>query len=145
MLFELRGYFYRSALGAIAAGGLVEPFTDITETLDLPSLFQQSKCYALRVVGDSMIEDLIAEGDLAILRKVLSGEVLKDGAIVAARVEGLGTTLKHIYHHENRVTLKASNPKYSPIEVSQTLVVIQGILVGVWRGYHPTWRKEIKS
>ncbi len=92
-----------------------------------------------------MNEDLIAEGDLAILRKVLRGEVLKDGEIVAARVEGLGTTLKRIYHHENRVTLKASNPKYAPIEVSQTLVVVQGILVGVWRGYHPTWRKEIKS
>ncbi len=122
-------------LGAIAAGGLVEPFTDIRETLDLPSLFSQSKCYALRVVGDSMSEDLIAEGDLAILRKVLRGEVLKDGEIVAARVEGLGTTLKRIYHHENRVTLKASNPKYSAIEVSQTLVVVQGILVGVWRGY----------
>ncbi len=132
-------------LGAIAAGGLVEPFTDITETLDLPSLFNQSKCYALRVVGDSMIEDLIGEGDLAILREVSSGEVLKDGAIVAARVEGLGTTLKRIYHHEDRVTLKASNPKYPPIEVSQTQVVVQGILVGVWRGYHPRWRKEIKS
>ena len=132
-------------LGAIAAGGLVEPFTDITETLDLPNLFNQSKCYALRVVGDSMSEDLIAEGDLAILREVATGEVLKDGEIVAARVEGLGTTLKRIYHHENRVTLKASNPKYSPIKVSQTRVEVQGILVGVWRGYHPTWRKEIKS
>ena len=132
-------------LGAIAAGGLVEPFTDITETLDLPSLFRQSKYYALRVVGDSMSEDLIAEGDLAILREVSRGEVLKDGEIVAARVEGLGTTLKRIYHHEDRVTLAASNPKYAPIEVSPELVVVQGILVGVWRGYHPTWSKEIKS
>ncbi len=125
-------------LGAIAAGGLVEPFTDVQEQLDLSSLFRKLDCYALRVVGDSMIEDLIAEGDLAIVRQVSQGEHLKDGEIVAARVEGLGTTLKRFYRHEDRVTLKASNPMYSPIEVKANQVEVQGILVGVWRGYQPT-------
>ncbi|MFW6359639.1 MAG: transcriptional repressor LexA, partial [Chroococcales cyanobacterium] len=55
-------------LGAIAAGGLVEPFTDVQEKLDLSGLFQQSNCFALRVTGDSMIEDLITEGDVVIMR-----------------------------------------------------------------------------
>ncbi|MGH8002749.1 MAG: transcriptional repressor LexA, partial [Brasilonema sp.] len=34
------------------------------------------------------------------------------------------------------VTLKPANPKYSPIEVMANFVQVQGILIGVWRGYH---------
>lgn len=121
-------------LGAIAAGGLVEPFTDVQEKLDLSSLFGRPNCFALRVVGDSMIEDLIADGDLVIMRSVSPDEPLKNGEIVAARVEGHGTTLKRFYHHQDRVILKASNPQYAPIKVRANQVEVQGILVGVWRG-----------
>ena len=132
-------------LGAIAAGGLVEPFIEEKEKLDLSSLFQRSNCFALRVVGDSMIEDLIAEGDIAIMRSLAKGEELKEGEIVAARVEGVGTTLKRFYRREDLVTLKASNPKYSPIEVKADRVEIQGILLGVWRGYQPAYQSPLQS
>ncbi|MGF1486892.1 MAG: transcriptional repressor LexA [Prochloraceae cyanobacterium] len=132
-------------LGAIAAGGLVEPFIEENEKLDLSGLLRQSNCFALRVIGDSMIEDLIAEGDLAIMRSLGEGEELKDGEIVAARVEGVGTTLKRLYRSEDRVTLKASNPKYDPIEVKADRVQIQGILLGVWRGYQPAYQVPIQS
>ena len=132
-------------LGAIAAGGLVEPFIEETEKLDLSNLFRQPNCFALRVIGDSMIEDLIAEGDVAIMRSLAKGEELKNGEIVAARVEGVGTTLKRMYRNEDRVTLKASNPKYSPIEVKADRVQIQGILLGVWRGYQPAYQVPIES
>lgn len=123
-------------LGAIAAGGLVEPFTDTMEKLDLSSLFNGPNYYALRVVGDSMIEDLIAEGDVAIMKSHLYSEALKNGTIVAARVDGHGTTLKRFYRQGDTVTLKPANPKYQPIEVSVNEVQVQGILVGVWRGYN---------
>lgn len=132
-------------LGAIAAGGLVEPFIEETEKLDLSNLFRQPNCFALRVIGDSMIEDLIAEGDVAIMRSLAKGEELKNGEIVAARVEGVGTTLKRMYRNEDRVTLKASNPKYSPIEVKADRVQVQGILLGVWRGYQPAYQVPIES
>jgi len=132
-------------LGAIAAGGLVEPFIEENEKLDLSGLLRQSNCFALRVIGDSMIEDLIAEGDLAIMRSLGEGEELKDGEIVAARVEGVGTTLKRLYRSEDLVTLKASNPKYDPIEVKADRVQIQGILLGVWRGYQPAYQVPIQS
>ncbi len=125
-------------LGSIAAGGLVEPFTDFQETLDLSNFFNRDRCFALRVVGDSMIEDSIADGDLAILRSVAVDEQLKNGEIVAARVEGLGTTLKHFYCDDGNVTLKPSNPKYPPIEAMAQSVQVQGILVGVWRSYSST-------
>lgn len=122
-------------LGAIAAGGLVEPFTDAREKLDLSSVFRQPGCYALKVVGDSMSPDAIAEGDLAILRSVSSQEEVKNGEIVAARVEGYGTTLKHFYREEEKITLKASNPKYPPLEIEADRLEVQGILIGIWRAY----------
>ena len=123
-------------LGAIAAGGLIEPFTDAVEQLDFSNLFLPSHSFALRVTGDSMIEDLITEGDLVIMRPVPEPTHLKNGTIVAARVEGHGTTLKRFYRQGDRVTLKPANAKYQPIEVKAMQVQVQGVLVGVWRGYN---------
>ena len=123
-------------LGAIAAGGLVEPFTEAVEQLDFTSLFLPPKTFALRVIGDSMIEDLITEGDVVIMRPVPDPELVKNGTIVAARVDGHGTTLKRFYRLGDRVTLKPANTKYKPIEVTARQVQVQGTLIGVWRGYN---------
>ena len=120
-------------LGAIAAGGLVEPFTEDKTRLDLSDLFAQSDHYVLRVTGDSMIEDSIVEGDLAIMRSVESVDNAKSGDIVAARVPGYGTTLKRFYRNKNQITLKPANAKYEPIEVEASAVDVQGILIGIWR------------
>lgn len=120
-------------LGTITAGGLVEPFTDDHEKLDVASMFNQPNCFALKVVGDSMIEDFITEGDYVIMK---STNKAKEGEIVAARVEGHGTTLKRIYFQSEEVLLKASNPKYEPIKVRPENVEIQGTLFAVCRlGY----------
>ncbi len=119
--------------GEIAAGGLVEPFNDEKNRLDLSDLFSQSDCYVLRVVGDSMIEDLINEGDYAIMRSLSSSTEIKNGDIVAARVSGYGTTLKRFYQEQEKVILKPANQKYEPIKVEANNVDVQGILVGIWR------------
>ena len=119
--------------GEIAAGGLVEPFTEEKTKLDLSDLFAQTDCYVLRVVGDSMIEDLINEGDYAVMRSLSSTSEVKNGDIVAALVAGHGTTLKHFYQEEEQITLKPANRKYEPINAEASNVEIQGILVGVWR------------
>lgn len=124
-------------LGAITAGGLVEPFTDTVEQLDLSGFVYQPGNFALRVIGDSMIEDLITEGDVVIMKPVADPEQLKNGQIVAAQVEGQGTTLKRFYRDGEIVILKPSNSRYQPIEVRATHVQVQGVLVGVWRGYEP--------
>jgi repressor LexA len=121
--------------GTIAAGGLVEPFTDVTDRLDLAPLFHQSDYFALKVMGDSMIEDSIVEGDMAIMQPVKDSADVKNGTIVAARVEGQGTTLKRYHRQGENITLQPANPKYKPIEAEAHLVQLQGILVGVWRGY----------
>ncbi|HEY9893422.1 MAG TPA: transcriptional repressor LexA [Candidatus Sericytochromatia bacterium] len=132
-------------LGTIAAGGLVEPFTDAVEQLDIFPIFRQHGNFALRVIGDSMIDDLIAEGDVVIMRPVPDPEQLKNGLIVAARVEGHGTTLKRFYRKGEQVTLKPANPRYFPIEVKATNVQVQGVLVGVWRGYEPSAKSTARQ
>jgi repressor LexA len=121
--------------GTIAAGGLVEPFTDVVDKLDLAPIFHQSDYFALKVMGDSMIEDSIVEGDMAIMQPVKNSAEVKNGTIVAAQVEGQGTTLKRYHRHGENITLQPANPKYKPIETEAHLVQLQGILVGVWRGY----------
>jgi repressor LexA len=126
--------------GTIAAGGLVEPFTDVTDKLDLSPIFHQSDYFALQVMGDSMIEDSIVEGDMAIMQPVKNSAEVKNGTIVAARVEGQGTTLKRYHRQGENITLQPANAKYKPIEAEAHLVQLQGILVGVWRGYQSTKR-----
>ena len=121
--------------GSIAAGGLVEPFIEGTEKFDLSPLFHQSDYFALKVMGDSMIGDSIVEGDMAIMQPVKDSSDVKNGTIVAAQVEGQGTTLKRYHRQGERITLQPANPKYKPIEADANLVQLQGILVGVWRGY----------
>jgi repressor LexA len=123
-------------LGAIAAGGLIEPYADTVESLDLANVALPPRSYALRVCGDSMIEAHIADGDFVFLRPVAEPKQLKNGTIVAARVEGYGTTLKHFYRQGEVVTLKPANSKYTPIEVPAMQVDVQGSLVGVWREYN---------
>ncbi|MCJ8281629.1 MAG: repressor LexA, partial [Rivularia sp. ALOHA_DT_140] len=95
-----------------------------------------SQTYAMRVTGDSMIEDSKIDGDMVFLRPVQEPDMLKDGTIVAAMVEGHGTTLKRYYRTSSeRVTLEPANSKYQPIEVNAQEVQVQGSLVAVWRNY----------
>jgi repressor LexA len=122
-------------LGEIGAGGLVEIYADEKEKLDLSQMFQQTDCYALRVVGDSMIEDQIKSGDRVILRPLTAGDVVPNGEIVVAKVEGYGTMLKRFYQVEDRILLRSINANSEPIEVMDYRVEIKGILVGIWRSY----------
>ncbi len=123
-------------LGSIAAGSVVESFTDTVEQLDFSSSLLRPGDYALRVRGDSMIDALIDDGDVVIMRPVQDPKALKNGTIVAARVRGEGTTLKYYHRTGNQVALKPANHNYVPIEAAATEVEVQGALVGVWRGYN---------
>jgi repressor LexA len=122
-------------LGEIGLEGLVETHIDEKEKLDLSPMFQQTDCYALRVVANGMMEDQIRAGDIVILRPLMSRDVPPNGEIVVAKVEGYGTMLKRFYQEEDRVLLKPINPQHESIEVMDYQVEIKGILVGVWRSY----------
>lgn len=119
--------------GTIAAGSMVEAFADVAEEhLDLSSLPLKSRDYALRVRGDSMVDALIDNGDFVIMRPVEDPGTVKDGTIVAARVES-ATTLKYLYRQGNDVVLKPANPNYEPMVYPAQDVDIQGRLLAVWR------------
>ena len=120
-------------LGAIAAGGLVETFDDVQETLDLNSVLQLKGLFALTVNGDSMIDSFIADGDMVLMEPVKEPARLRNGTIVSAMVPGLGTTLKHFFRDGSLVRLEAANTSYEPIEIDAEQVHIQGKLAAVWR------------
>ena len=130
---DLRGV---PILGTIAAGFVNEAFTDTVERLDLNGLPIQAGDYALKVTGASRVEAMIQDGDVVIMRPVKDPQGIREGTIVAARVES-GTTLKSFHRQGNQVQLKPANPNYPVMEFPAELVDVQGRLVAVWRGIDP--------
>ena len=120
-------------LGSIAAGGLVETYSDVSEELDISDVFQKKNVFALTVNGDSMKDACIADGDMVLMEPVIEKSSLRNGMIVSAMVPGLGTTLKYFFRKNNQIILEAANPDYEPIKIDQNLVSIQGKLIAVWR------------
>lgn len=120
-------------LGAVAAGGLVETFDDVSERLDLAPVLETQGLFALTVNGDSMVNAHIADGDVVLMEPVKEPGRLRNGTIVSALVPGSGTTLKHFHRAGREVRLEAANPAYEPIVVDAEQVAVQGRLVAVWR------------
>ncbi len=120
-------------LGAVAAGGLVEPFQDLEERLDLTPLLESRGLFALTVTGDSMVGAHIADGDRVLMEPVVDPSSLRPGTIVCAEVPGSGATLKHFHPLGAEVRLEAANPAYEPIVLPADQVLVQGRLVAVWR------------
>lgn len=128
-----RGEHGIPVLGSVAAGGLVEPYEDLQERLDLTPMLETRGLFALTVNGDSMVEAHIADGDVVLLEPVLDPSLLRNGTIVSAQVSGSGTTLKHFHRRGDTITLEAANPAYEPIVLPADQVSVQGKLVAVWR------------
>ena len=120
-------------MGSVAAGGLIETFTDINETLDISNIFQKKDIFALTVNGDSMIDACIADGDMVLMEPVKEKSSLRNGSIVSAMVPGAGSTLKYFFKKGNQITLEPANPNYEPIKVLADDLIIQGKLFAVWR------------
>ena len=120
-------------LGSVAAGGLIETYSDLQENLDITDVFKKKNVFALTVNGDSMIDACIADGDMVLMEPIIDSYSLKNGTIVSALVPGLGTTLKYFFKRGNKIYLEAANPNYEPIELNEDNVVFQGKLLAVWR------------
>ena len=120
-------------LGSIAAGGLIETFSDVNESLDISEVLKKKDIFALTVNGDSMIDACIADGDMVLMEPIKEVNSLRNGMIVSALVPGMGTTLKYYFRKNNLVTLEAANPNYEPIKLDARAVIIQGKLLAVWR------------
>ena len=120
-------------MGSVAAGGLIETFSDIKQNLDLSEILTKKNVFALTVNGDSMIDACIADGDMVLMEPIKDSYSLRNGTIVSALVPGIGTTLKYFIKKRNKIFLEAANPAYDPIELNLEDVVFQGKLLAVWR------------
>ena len=120
-------------MGSVAAGGLIETFSDVQENLNISDIFNKKNVFALTVNGDSMIDACIADGDMVLMEPLNDCYSLKNGTIVSAMVPGLGTTLKYFHKRGGKIFLEAANPAYDPIELDLNEVVFQGKLLAVWR------------
>ena len=120
-------------MGSVAAGGLIETYTDMNENLDISAVFKKKDVFALKVNGDSMIDECIADGDMVLMEPIKDSYSLRNGTIVSAMVPGLGTTLKYFFKRGDKIFLEAANPAYEPIELNPENVIFQGKLLAVWR------------
>lgn len=126
-------------LGVVTAGlpltGPEEIATEAAETIEVPAELappeQLKNVYALRVRGQTMLDALIDDGDIVLLRYQ---ETAENGQLVAARIEDQNAvTLKKFYREGNRVKLQPANTTMEPIYVDAANVRIQGRVVGVLR------------
>jgi repressor LexA len=122
-------------VGRIAAGEPIEAVVGENETLEFPASMVPDDCYALQVKGKSMIEDLIDDGDLVVVRPQQTAE---NGEIVVALLLNQGepagaATLKRIYRERGQVRLQPANASMDPIYIHPEDLRVQGKVVALLR------------
>jgi repressor LexA len=119
-------------LGRIAAGQPIEAIPGEDE-IDLSEFFVNANRFVLKVMGDSMVEDGILDGDMVIVDK---RETANNGEIVVALIDGLEATLKRLQkNRDGSVTLRPANSRLAPMRYPAARVRIQGVVVGQFRSY----------
>jgi repressor LexA len=128
-------------LGVIQAGAPIPlPNSDFAmflpeDAVDVGSMIPVQKrrkdLFALRVLGDSMVDSNVQDGDLVVMEKALEAN---NGEMVAAwMIDDSETTLKHFYREKTQIRLQPANPQYKPIYCQPNEVQIQGRVVMVIR------------
>ena len=117
--------------GTVVAGEPLES-EEMTESIDIPeSLLRRGEHFALKVTGDSMVDDGIHEGDVLVVQKRPTAE---PGQTVVAVVDG-EATVKRFYPHGEEIELRPANPRYEPIRADADSVELRGVVVGLVRSY----------
>jgi repressor LexA len=117
-------------LGRIAAGRPIEAVED-QEELDLQDWIPPGRdVYALRVRGDSMIEDSIRDGDIVLVERRTEAH---NGETVVAVLPGEQATLKRFYREGSQVRLQPANASMEPLFVSE--LEVRGVVLGVLRRF----------
>ncbi|MGC5616135.1 transcriptional repressor LexA [Georgenia sp. Z1491] len=119
---------YVPLVGRIAAGGPILAEQEITASLPLPrELVGSGDLFMLDVVGDSMIEAAICDGDRVVVRRQ---NVAENGEIVAAMIDG-DATVKALSRTDGHVWLLPRNESYAPIPGDEAMIL--GKVVAVLR------------
>jgi len=118
-------------LGEVQAGEPIESY-EVPEEVELSSgIFDPERHFALRVRGDSMVDEGILDGDIVVVRK---SEIAENGEVVVALVDG-EATIKKYKRRGSKIELIPANPNYKPIVVKEEQVKIIGVVVALFRRY----------
>lgn len=130
--------------GIIAAGQPIEAVETKGETVTIArdTYYDTGKLYALRVAGDSMVEDGIFDGDIVVLKKQ---ETADNGQTVVAIIDDNEATLKRIYWEKNRVRLQPANQNFFPLY--RTEIEVRGVVIKIIRNFihQNTQTKKFKT
>lgn len=117
-------------VGRIAAGKPIETF-ETPDTVDLETLYtSRYPVRSLKVVGDSMIDEHIRDGDYVVYEERSSA---RNGDTVVALLDDGESTLKKFYKEKGRVRLQPANSRFEPIFARN--VEVQGVVIGVIRRF----------
>ena len=120
-------------LGKIAAGTPIEALSDPSNQLEVPaSMLGRGEHFALEIVGDSMMEAGILDGDTVVIERA---ETANHGDIVVALIQKQEATLKTVLKEPGRIGLQAENPRYDARYFQTDDVEVQGRLTGLIRKY----------
>lgn len=128
-------------LGEIVAGKPLEMFEQ-KETIAVPDnkLPKSGEVFALRVIGNSMIDENINNGDIVLIKKQNTAE---NGQRIVALIDNSDTTLKKFYRERNLIRLQPANKKFEPIIIDRNRKFdIQGIVVNVIHSINTEQKKE---
>ncbi|MCU1266604.1 MAG: transcriptional repressor, LexA family [Acidobacteria bacterium] len=119
--------------GHIAAGVPLEVVHN-SEMIAVPRFLlgrvRPEKIYAVRVKGDSMIDEHICDGDIALIENRTDA---RDGEIAVVFIDNAYATLKRIYRRGAEIELRPANSQMEPFRVPAYQVEIQGIFRGLLR------------
>jgi repressor LexA len=120
-------------LGLVAAGQPIEAIL-AHETVSAPkNMIGRGRMFALRVRGDSMIEENIQDNDIII---VSSQQTAENGQMVVALIDGNYATVKKFYREPDFIRLEPANPQFKPIFIkTPERIQIQGVVRGLIRDY----------
>lgn len=120
-------------LGRVAAGEPLEAIAD-NETIAVPEeMLGRGETFALRVSGDSMIDEHVADGDYLIVER---RETARDGERVIALIDGERATFKTFRTEgDGRIRLQPANDRHAPQVYEADRVRVQGVAIGVLRKY----------
>ncbi len=121
-------------LGRVAAGTPIESIST-GETLAVPDalLPRRGPNYALKVQGESMIDEHIMDGDFVVVH---GKQAADNGEMVIALVNGSEATVKRYYREPGGwIRLQPANPAMQAMRFQERDVLIQGVVVGVIRKY----------
>lgn len=121
-------------LGLVAAGEPIEAIAQ-PETISVPNdlIPRRGSCYALKVRGQSMIDDHIDDGDYVVVHNRQTAE---NGQMVIALVHGTSATVKRLYRESDGwIRLQPANDRMQPLRVHEDDLLVQGVVVGVIRRF----------